>query len=267
MFYAQATGTQDLQGTFANRNTAGLFIDIVLCALIGILWRPRPRLLPVAIGVVLALFLGLGLFLTRSRSSMALAIIPLSMLTIYMWSFRGEFINPRWRSLTLIGALLGLAAVLGILAGNARIQNSLSRFDTLEDARPAIWRDTQSAIARFWPLGSGIGTFDEVFQVDESLESLSPGRAARAHNEYLETTLESGILGVTVAVCWGALIAILGWRGIHGEIDRGPQVAALAGFMLLALQSILDYPLRSQALLCVAALMLGLMLRGKERKG
>lgn len=260
MFYAETFGSQDLQGTFANRNTAGLFVDVALCALIGLLWRSRQNPLQLAVGIVVGILLGLGLFLTRSRSSMTLVVIPAAMLMTYLWQSRHDILARRYRVIFLAAVLMVMALAASVVVGNARIQRSLSRFDSLQDARPMIWQDTQSSIARFWPVGSGVGTFDEVFQLDESLESLSPGRAARAHNEYLETALEFGIAGPILIGCWIVLIATAAWRGAHTSTDYGQRVAAGAAFLLMAFQSILDYPLRSQTLLCVAGLMLGILI-------
>lgn len=260
MLYAETIGSQDLQGTFANRNTGGLFADIVLCALIGLLWQRRLGPARLGVAVVVGALLGLGLFLTRSRSSMALVIIPVLMLLMLLWSSRRTLIGKRSRMIAFLGVLSVLVISAGLLADNSRIQHSLSRFDTLKDARPVIWQDARSSVARFWPLGSGIGTFDEVFQLDESLENLSPGRAARAHNEYLETTLESGLLGPVFVASWIAIVALAAWRAIRKATDPGPTFTATAVFLLLAFQSILDYPLRSQTMLCVAGLMLGILI-------
>lgn len=261
VFYAQAVGSPDLQGTFANRNTAGLFADIALCALIGLLWARRPSPTLLVVGAVITTLLLLGIFLTRSRSSMVLTFVPVLLFLLYLWNIRGAWLKSRSRFIGLFagGAAVFLALVL--LAGNARIERSLARFDTFQDARPAIWQDTKISISRFWPVGSGIGTFDEVFQLDESLENLSPGRAARAHNEYLETALESGIIGPLLLAAWTAIIGFATWRGIREAGEPGQRLAAAAVFTLLAFQSILDYPLRSQTLLCVAGLMLGLLIR------
>ncbi|MBF7012803.1 O-antigen ligase family protein [Novosphingobium resinovorum] len=260
MLYAEAVGSQDLHGTFANRNTAGLFMNVALCAVIGLLWRPLHNPLHLMIGVALGILFGLGLFLTQSRSSMTLVVVPAAMLFVYLWALRHALFAHRSRVIALAAGLGLVTATTCLLADNVKIQRSLSRFDTMEDARPAIWQDTQLSIARFWPVGSGIGTFDEVFQLDESLENLSPGRAARAHNEYLEITLESGVMGPFLVGSWIIVMVIAAWRAVRKSTDRGPRVAASAVFMLLAFQSILDYPLRSQTLLCVAGLMLGILL-------
>lgn len=260
MFYAEGIGSSDLQGTFANRNTAGIFADVALCALVGLFWRPRHTPLHFAVIGITAALLVFGLFLTRSRSSMTLVVIPVATLLACLWNSRRAWISNRPRLIALAVGLTVTGILAGVLIDNSRVQRSLSRFETMQDARPAIWQDTWSSIIRFWPSGAGIGTFDEVFQLDESLENLTPGRAARAHNEYLETMLELGILGPVFLGSWAVMIVVAASRGIRGATDLGSRAAALAVFILFAFQSILDYPLRSQTLLCVAGLMLGILI-------
>lgn len=259
ILYAQVVGSQDLQGTFANRNTAGLFLDISLCALISVLYHSRLTPIRVGASVVVGLLLMLGLFLTRSRSSITLTVIPASILLFNLWKSRRK--QTKDRSRLIVGTLLVVSLILsiGALTSNSRIQKSLSRFDNIEDARPAIWQDAQASIRRYWPLGSGIGTFDEVFQIDESLENLSPGRAARAHNEYLETSVESGILGAALVSSWIFLIGTIAFKRLRAGGENTLEIGAVSVFLLLALQSILDYPLRSETLLCISGLMLGVL--------
>lgn len=258
VLFAEAFGSSDLQGTFANHNAAGLFLDIALCALIGAYpTRPRKLAWPVG-GAVVGVLLLVGLVLTRSRSSMALSLVPMILLTYRLWRARKGKRNFRRLVISAIAAasLLGVG-IVGLVVGNQRVQHSLSRFDKIQDPRPAIWSDTLVSIGRFWPVGSGVGTFDEVFQVDESLETITPGRAARAHNDYLEAALESGLPGIILMAGWLFAVTAICLRAAR---QGGRDLVSVAVFALLAMQSILDYPLRNQTLLCVAGLMLALMI-------
>ena len=166
--------------------------------------------------------------------------------------------------------LTGLFGVAVLVAGggllvneNRQIRQSLVRFDNLDDHRPHIWIDTLTAIDRFWPVGSGIGTFDEVFQIDESLEHLTPARAGRAHNDYLEIALESGVVGLALALVWMAFLCI---RSVQAIREGGNCCSAACIFALMALQSISDYPLRNQTLLCVAGLVLALLIQSPRQR-
>ncbi len=256
VFYAEALGSDDLHGFFANRNTAGLFLDMALCALIGSIPSQRPAPKWIAASASLALLLILGLVLTRSRSSMALAVIPFVFASYRILRARkGAGISAsRKQRFAILGAcvlLAGTATAAGLM--NDRLQASFTRFENLDDRRPEIWKDSLGAIQRFWPVGSGIGTFDEVFQLDESLEFLGPGRAARAHNDYLEVALESGAIGIALLSAWVVYLALLAIRALQ----RGPATqAALAILILITFQSISDYPMRNQTILCIAGFIL-----------
>lgn len=265
MLFSETYGSRDLQGTFANRNSAGLFLDVALCALFALLPFGKRKPARMWGGAGIAALLLVGLLLTRSRSSMVLVIVPFLYLAFRVWR-AGVF--SRLSKWVVIASLTGMAVLaaagIGLVSDNRRIQASLGRFDELQDVRPLIWADAMGSIKRFWPLGSGIGTFDEVFQLDESLENLGPGRAARAHNEYLETALESGIPGLALVAAWGVLVALSAWRAIR---QGGDALMAVAVIGLFALQSILDYPLRNQTLLCIAGLMIAFMLGAHGRRG
>ncbi|MBV1916928.1 MAG: hypothetical protein KUG65_02530, partial [Sphingomonadaceae bacterium] len=99
---------------------------------------------------------------------------------------------------------------------------------------------------------------------DESLEYLDERRAGRAHNDYLELVVESGVVGIVLALGWIGWLGRRGWSAVKGGIDPSTQAAGLAIGVILV-QSITDYPLRNQALLCVAAFMVNLL--GRSPRG
>ena len=259
VFFAEAYGSHELQGTFANHNTAALFLDIALVALICALPETRMQRSLVLTAAICGLLLLIGLFLTRSRSGMLIAVVPFVCLLVRIYFAMALRIGRKRLWVVMALGCLGLAGTLGAAAQIDRVQQSFARFENLKDERPAIWRDTRSAVTRYWPVGSGVGTFDEVFQVDESLETLAPGRAGRAHNDFLELTLESGVAGIALMIGWLVVIALGAMRALRSR--NVPDFAPVAVFAMLFMQSVLDYPLRSQAMLCVAGLMVAMIIR------
>jgi exopolysaccharide production protein ExoQ len=277
VFFSEAFGSGDLQGSFANRNCAGLFLDVALCALIGGFPDGQPRLKEHLAGAAMLILLVVGVILTRSRTSMVLMLVPLAFLAFRVSQARTRDPIPgrkrtSWRTTAAvaIGIALFVGGAVTVVLSNERIQHSLSRFDgvsvgvdNLQDRRALIWADTTGSIKRFWPIGSGIGTFDEVFQTDETLENLRTDRAARAHNDYLELTLESGLIGIALMAGWLYFLITRGLR-VTRESRAGRSggwlIAPVAVLALFAFQSVLDYPLRSQILLCIAGLMVALLI-------
>ncbi|WP_313436537.1 O-antigen ligase family protein [Novosphingobium sp.] len=260
VFYAENLGSPDLQGTFANRNTGGLMLNIALVALVGVFPLRQIRAIWTLGGMATAVLLIVGVVLTRSRSSMTLLLIPAA-LALWRWlRWRRPAFDKR-AAIVVAAVLLVVAGAMGVLATNQRVQSAFGRFDAVEDEqRPLIWKDTVVAIGRFMPVGSGIGSFDDVFQADEALENLSYGRAQRAHDDFLEAALESGVVGIVLVLGWAFVLAR---SGVQALLRGGSGLAAVGTFALIALQSITDYPLRSQTLLCLFGLMLALLIGGQ----
>ena len=156
--------------------------------------------------------------------------------------------------------VIGAVATLGI-AAPGRVGDVIERFDGEgEDARAYIWEDAVYSVDRFWPVGAGTGTFDDVFQIDESLENLTPRTAGRAHNDYLEVAIEAGVPGLALIATWLMLLSWLAWKARR---SRDRWIAWSGGVVLLAiaLQSVTDYPLRNQSVLAFAAFALVLLAR------
>ncbi len=78
--------------------------------------------------------------------------------------------------------------------------------------------------------------------------------------DYLELAIEAGIAGILLAAAWLGWAA---WRGVRAITVRGAWSARAAGLFVAAIaaQSLLAFPLRSQAMLCVAALAAVLLAR------
>jgi len=257
-----------LLGTFANRNSTGLLLGFGL-TLAALLPAPKPHLALVAVRLAVCAVLLLAIILTRSRTAVVLAVLPLALAGIKaLWWFlhergtidrRGIAGRPLTAVLGTIGLLaMGTAAL--IVTSPGPVEKTLERFDAKDDPRRYIWDDASYAATRYWPAGAGMGTYDEVFQVDESLENLTQRTAGRAHNDYLELAIEAGLPGLGLAALWLLLIAWLSWRARHAP-QRWTAWAGSAFLLAIALQSITDYPLRNQTLLALGGFALLLLAR------
>ncbi|QUL37650.1 O-antigen ligase [Erythrobacter sp. JK5] len=276
VFYPERGPTGLLYGTFANRNSAGLFLvaALTLAALLPLpLARPHPAGLPVRLGICALLLL--AVILTRSRTAFVLAAIPIALGAlrgISAWrGARALASDGNRSSLLVFGAIaLSLAALASVVViAPGRVGSVVERFEARDDARVYIWQDAAYSAERFWPVGAGMGAFDEVYQVDESLEFLTERRAGRAHNDYLELAIEAGIGGLALAAIWLLLVGWLAWRAGRSQL-RWPAWGGAAILLSIALQSITDYPLRNQSLLALAAFAMLLLARiadDPEREG
>ncbi|MEL6237960.1 MAG: O-antigen ligase family protein [Pseudomonadota bacterium] len=264
-YYPETSMPGVLFGTFANRNSTGLFLVAAL-SFAALLPFPYQHPLKKAARTAVCALLFLSIILTQSRTALALSALPLILAVV-----KAVF-EPRTRPSDNAGGArrygwLGLGAIAAIALAGAflsfapgRINDTLERFESDANPRAYIWEDAFYASERYWPVGAGMGTFDEVFQADEALENMTQRRAGRAHNDYIEVAIEAGFAGVAIIAAWLALWAWLTVRARQSP-DRWIAWSGSAILLAIALQSITDYPLRNQSLLAVGALALLILTR------
>lgn len=245
-----------LFGTFANRNSTGVFLVCCLLLLIALPDQRRMARMELLLRIFAGAILTTAVVLTQSRSSMALLALPALLLAtrlVAIWRAQRRT-GYRPTPSGLIAAALLAAAAVGCVAAflhSGRVEASFARFDEADGLRSAMWEDAYRSAERYWPAGAGMGSFDDVFQLDESLEHVTTRRAGRAHNDYLEIAVESGLAGIALAIGWVVWCVAATWRGVRRA--DWPAAGAAGVGAAIALQSVLDYPLRNQTMLCLAA--------------
>jgi hypothetical protein len=270
-FYA-ITNVDRAVGFFANsnHNAAFLYCAIPFAAAWGIGLRRQPRR-----ALVVALLLGfiiIGLAVTQSRAGLILSVIAgLSCIPLVMDKGIG---NSRGR---LLGVVIGgnviallIAFQFGFVSMTQRIQNQ----DITDDLRWSVASVTLKAAQANLPFGTGFGTFVPVYQtVEPRTLLLDQNRYVnRAHNDWLELGLEGGgltIAGLLVFFAWFARSSFQVWRPGQDGADALDTALARAGsivVVLLMLHSIVDYPLRTTAMMVVFALACALLISPKNPK-
>ena len=256
------TGVGSVTGFFANRNHLASFLLVVLpFAIVFGAAALRRRDRQASHLWFSALFAGLvvvGLAAIRSRAGITLftPVLLVSLLGAWIAAGRGR---PGSGLLVLVGSVgLALTAV-AVLA----LPPILARFDTggAPEVRFERWPLVAETAQTYLPVGSGIGSFNAVYRSVEPLDQLDSTFFNQAHNEYLETWLEAGWLGVALIIAffgWYSRRAWNAWKAPTSR-ERDLQRAASIGIGVLLLHSVVDYPLRTTALAVVFALCCGLL--------
>jgi O-antigen ligase len=159
-------------------------------------------------------------------------------------------------------ALAGMAAAMALAGLTVTIfglDPILDRFapQTAADARFEHWPYVWAAARDFFPVGSGVGSFERVFQAVEPLTLVGPTYFNHAHNEYLELWLETGLAGAGLLALFCLWLAPSAWRAWRGGDDCA-RAASLAIPLLMA-ASIVDYPLRTETGAVLFAFCCGLL--------
>ena len=251
-----------LNGFQANRNAQ---VDVLLIALAA--GVAASRSVRGAVGakpaagaaIAVSLVFMLGCVLTGSRAGIAM-IAPVAALAVAAWK------PEAWRARPLmvgvvVAALMVAVAVPLLVENNQALQQVASRFTWDRDFRLELWHDTRRAIAAYWPMGSGLGTFKPVFIAFERLAVVDPTRPVRAHNDYLEFTLEAGVFAPLLLALGFSMLCYCGMRAWRSGVARDwPHlVFCVTTLVVIALHSIVDYPLRSMAIAQLAAIAAGML--------
>ncbi|MEN3748105.1 O-antigen ligase family protein [Sphingomonas sp. HF-S3] len=246
-------------GVFGNRNHQASFLVIAAVASMALAHlAPRSDMVSRISYCGLAALFAAGVFATASRAGMAL--LALSALLLLVMLFRRHF---SWKVMTVLGLVVACVAIL--ILKNEVVRDALSRFEMLADAgRYSIWREAFVTAEAYFPSGSGVGTFVNSYQAIEQLDLVGPAFVNRAHNDFLEMLIESGILGFGIVLALMVVFAVRAWS-ILTRRDREPDNtlgrSALLAILVLILHSLGDYPLRSFAGMAVCAMFAGMLFR------
>lgn len=247
-------------GLFANRNhqaafLATLFPMLGVFAATGIQTEEQERFKAV-LAVSVAIVMIPLLLVTGSRAGLLLGLGGLvGAALVYR---RPNVLVPKKRKIQRFNPIFiiaGVAAValvaITILSSRAvAIQRLVSQSD--EDTRLHIWKPAWEMVGTYFPVGSGIGSFVEVFQMGEPDSLLQPSYVNHAHNDFLEILLTTGLFGVAVVAAAAFLIirqARFAFKRVKAT-DRN-QLYRRLGFLVIAmlsLASIADYPVRTPSL-------------------
>lgn len=250
-----------LVGFQANRNAEA---DVLLCAILatGVLGTARlgdgrHHVVTWALLLMGLLAFLVGLFMTGSRTGIGLAALVLLYVGLMLLPIlRRRASALYWLAGSAVTVCLGSVFLLQLQS----VQKVVVRFSLTKEARWDLWSDTWYAIGQVWPFGSGIGTIVPMLEAAERLEVVDPTRPVRAHNDWLEWTLEGGLPGLLVLAIIAVVIGVLVFRAIAASrrSDAGPghraQVIFACGFLTVeSLHAIVDYPMRSMSLAMLTA--------------
>ncbi len=228
-------------GFFANQNHFAtlMFVGIPLVIYQFVALR-RPLLSLLAVGVIV-----LASFATRSVAgavlSIGAALVSYALVVRLRW---------QWRILLLAAAVAG-AALLSFNPGNVLEFRADDPLDRL-----TIWRTTTTAISAYLPFGSGFGSFELVYPQFEAAVDIRTSFINHAHNEYLELVLEGGVPAGLLVAGYMALIGVAMWRRPRTPL----RWAAFSGLLFILAHSLVDYPLRTPALMLVFVVLSAIVL-------
>lgn len=280
-FY-RPTNADDAVGFFANRNhfAALLYCGLIIACVhtIEVVRRARgvravledTRMFIAALaGGAIVLILMAGEAMTRSRAGIALALAAVAGALAIGYDRRAGGSDPIARKR---GRWIALGALALTLVLQVPLYRAMERLNTgvLDDARWTIARRAFATAVAYLPAGSGVGSFVPAYASHEKPEELvADAYVNHAHDDFLELFLETGVLGAALLACfllWWGSRSLRAWRPASGDSHvSDPYVRAATLIVgLLMIHSIVDYPLRSAAMMGVFALACAILAAPEE---
>ncbi|WP_147417654.1 O-antigen ligase family protein [Sphingomonas cavernae] len=268
LYFYRITNRDSAVGLFSNRNHAAVLLAVTFPMLAVYASSGAKTIEQARFRAWVAMVIGVVLLplilVTGSRAGMVVAIVGIAA-AAFLYR-KPTFDRPAKRKIRRVNLayVLGGFVVVGLallfaLFSRAKALERLLAPDQVEDLRFKIWGPIVEMMWKYFPVGSGIGTFSEVYQVDEPFSLLSPTYVNHAHNDWLELAMTGGVpalLVLLVVVCGFAIWSLSAWRTAGLQEGRDGKYARLASVILfiLALSSLGDYPLRIPSLSALGAL-------------
>jgi O-antigen ligase len=274
-----ATNRQEAVGFFANRNHfAALLYATLMFAAVRLVTAARGVQDTSASGrtfvwlTVAALFLialVAGLAMSRSRAGVVLAIVAIALILLMALLDRDPLGRADRKARQggmrkVVVATLSFAALFAAQFGLGGLVTRLQQ-DAVDPLRERFAATTFDLAWQTLPFGTGLGSFLPVYATAEKTADVFIGIANNAHNDLAELFLETGIVGPALLAAFAAWFLLRAFRiWLRPSPGMAPDVlllqrAASGVILLLLLHSLVDYPLRTMALGCVAAFAIALL--------
>lgn len=196
-----------------------------------------------------SIFLFAAILLSQSRTGISVAILSTGLMLL--WSrklFRLHRTSP---------ALLAVLAILAIiLVGKTGLDQVDTRFGeavnqegftlnaTTLSGRTGSWQDSLQLIADFPVTGSGFGSFFAIYPSYNLSGTYTP---RQAHNDYLETAIDGGLIALVLVVTFLTLFFRQNfglYRLRNDTYARHLYIGTTVGIIALLLHSVTEYQFR-----------------------
>jgi O-antigen ligase len=210
------------------------------------------------ISASVAVFFMAGIAICGSSAGYGLAVpTAVASFLIYRRTVAGRVATGWWAALAVLALVFAYAGLQGPL-GKEAFESDLNA--SAPTSRRVLATKTTEIVKDSFPIGTGLGTFSTVYRRYEDPTRVIHQFANHAHNDYLEAVMELGAPGLLL------ILAFLFWWGRRSYIawtrDAEGGALARAGSVMIGIvlaHSIVDYPIRTAAIVAVFALACALM--------
>jgi O-antigen ligase len=215
------------------------------------------------IAISVAILLVPLILVTGSRAGMLAGIIAMiGGAVLYSSQISANNLQKKEGSRTfiLVATVLLCLVFTTIYFSRAESIDRLFADASAANSRAEFWTSSLNLFWKYFPFGFGPGSFVPAFQNEEPIALLNQSYLNRLHNDWLETGLTFGIPGILLmlsGLVYYARRSFLLWFRMDGRrsaVALGRMASIIIA--ILGIASMSDYPLRTPAMMGLAALVL-----------
>ena len=255
-------------GTFANGNHFATLLLVTIPALAALAaagWRgagdKRKSFVPGAMAIAAGAALAIGAIMNSSAAFLLLSLPVAAASGMIVMRLGRAQLRRGWLAIALLLAVAGASLII--------VGNRFPAWGTTAsiESRTKFWSRTVEAIGHEGLLGTGFGTFEQAYSRYEDPTGVDRFYVNHAHNDYLEIALEGGLpaaLILLMFLAWWLRQSRDAWATPAGTVAQ--KAAAVASAAIL-LHSLLDFPLRTSAIMAAMAVCLALLAGARGKPG
>jgi O-antigen ligase len=243
-------------GPFINRHHFAAYMELAIALPLGLLFSGAVESYKRPVYAFAAMMMGVALILTNSRGGIiSLAAEILFLAVVAGPGLRQGERRPRAERIrsALLRAGLAFGLIVVLIGGTIAVGGSdvftrllgTANADDPTTGRTHFWSVTLDVIKAYPIIGSGLGSYSVIYPRYDSRNGFY--RLEQAHNDYLQTLADGGIVGGLLGL--GFLVVLFGKGFARRETDdkfrRGVATGALAGCFAVLVHSFFDFTLHT----------------------
>ena len=270
-YFFEVTGHSNAVGTYLNRDHFSALMYMMLPITLALISnhfnqlssgssRNQYNIIQLfGLALLVILFVCAALF-TGSRAGITLTILSM-ILAIFMFALP----VGGWKNAGIVATIFLLSTTAAMSIGIISALNRLIAINPFEDARWDFFKQAIVGIKAFWPVGTGLGTFQEVYA---TMQPVTQGNFINhVHNDYLELLFEMGAIGALILLM-ALIIYIKTWvslRELQWTENKFIRVASGISIFLLLLHELLDFNLHTPANQIVFVVLCAIFISNSKR--
>jgi O-antigen ligase len=243
-------------GPFINRHHFAGYMELAIALPLGLLFSGAIETYKRPLYAFAAAMMGVALIMTNSRGGIISLAAEILFLVVIAGPGlrRGERASRSKRArAVLIRAVLAIVLIVGLIGGTLAVGGAdvFTRLLGTPNAadpttgRAHFWSTTLDVIKAYPVMGTGLGSFSVIYTSYDSRNGYF--RLEQAHNDYLQTLADGGIIGGLLGLTFLFFLFRNGFarRKTDDKFRRGVATGALAGCFAVLVHSFFDFTLHT----------------------